>query len=57
MLRVSYNNAWWEYAKNFQRSWKEKKTLRDAIRIARKCKTLEEVDETIQTLKRYESMQ
>lgn len=34
-----------------------RKSLRDAIRIARKCKTLEEVDETIQTLKRYERMQ
>lgn len=34
-----------------------RKTIRDIIRIARKCKTLEEVDEAIQTLKRYERMQ
>jgi MoxR-like ATPase len=34
-----------------------RKSLRDTIRIARKCKTLDEVDETIQTLKRYERIQ
>ena len=34
-----------------------RKSLRDAIRIARKCETLEHVDETIQTLKRYERIQ
>jgi hypothetical protein len=34
-----------------------RKSLRGAIRIARKCKTLEEVDETIQTLKKYERIQ
>jgi hypothetical protein len=33
-----------------------RKSLRDVIRIARKYKKLEEVDETIQTLKRYERM-
>jgi len=30
-----------------------RKNLRDAIRIARKCKTMEDVDETVQTLKNY----
>jgi hypothetical protein len=27
--------------------------LRDAIRIARKCKTFAQVEETVQTMKRY----
>jgi hypothetical protein len=36
---------------------RKRKSLRDAIRIARKCKTLEEVHEPIQTLKRYERIQ
>jgi MoxR-like ATPase len=30
-----------------------RKSLRDAIRIARKCKTIEDVDETVQSLKKY----
>ncbi|SRR6266487_296845 len=30
-----------------------RKRLRDAIRIARKCKTVEQVDETVQTMTRY----
>jgi hypothetical protein len=30
-----------------------RKSLRDAIRIARKCRTTEEVDETVRTLKKY----
>jgi Holliday junction DNA helicase RuvB len=30
-----------------------KKSFRDAIRIARKCKTMEQVDETVQTMKKY----
>jgi MoxR-like ATPase len=30
-----------------------RKSLRDVIRIARKCKTVEQVDETVQTMKRY----
>ena len=30
-----------------------KKSIRDSIRIARKCKTMEQVDETVQTIKRY----
>jgi MoxR-like ATPase len=30
-----------------------RKSLRDAIRIARKCKTMEDVDETVQSLKKY----
>ena len=34
-----------------------RKSLRDVIRIARKCKTLDRVDETIQTLRRYERIQ
>jgi MoxR-like ATPase len=30
-----------------------RKNLRDAIRIARKCKTMEDIDETVQTLRNY----
>jgi len=30
-----------------------RKSLRDAIRIARKCKKIEDVDETVQSLKKY----
>jgi len=30
-----------------------RKSLRDAIRIARKSKTVQDVDETVQTLKKY----
>jgi MoxR-like ATPase len=31
-----------------------RKSFRDAIRIARKSKTIEDVEETIQTLKKYD---
>lgn len=31
-----------------------RKSIRDAIRIARKSKTIEQVDETVQTMKKYE---
>jgi Holliday junction DNA helicase RuvB len=33
-----------------------RKSLRDAIRIARKCKTFAQVEETVQTMKKYSSL-